>query len=78
MSLMADGSSDKAIAASLGISVRTVRFHVAAARIRLGAAGRSNAVSLALSTGQLDRPDGIRRTKASRRRPRRIDRPDPS
>jgi DNA-binding NarL/FixJ family response regulator len=48
---MADGLSNKEIAASLGISEHTVKFHVAAILGKLGAAGRTEAVMTAVRRG---------------------------
>lgn len=51
LTLMADGLPNKAIAARLGISDQTVKFHVAAICGKLGARNRTGAVRLALAEG---------------------------
>lgn len=56
--LIADGLSGKQIAHSLGISERTVKFHVASVMRKLGADNRAQAVALALQRGLLDVPRG--------------------
>ena len=48
---LADGRSNKAIAAQLGISDQTVKFHVAAITGKLGATNRTEAVRQALRRG---------------------------
>jgi DNA-binding NarL/FixJ family response regulator len=48
---LADGRSNKAIAARLGISDQTVKFHVAAITSKLGATNRTEAVRQALRRG---------------------------
>jgi|SRR5579862_2512708 len=48
---LADGRSNKAIAAELGISDQTVKFHVAAITGKLGATNRTEAVRQALRRG---------------------------
>jgi len=48
LALVADGLSNKGIAARLGISDQTVKFHVAAITAKLGAANRTEAVRIAL------------------------------
>jgi DNA-binding NarL/FixJ family response regulator len=48
---LADGRSNKAIAAQLGISDQTVKFHVAAITGKLGATNRTDAVRQALRRG---------------------------
>jgi two-component system nitrate/nitrite response regulator NarL len=48
---MAEGLSNKAIAARLGISDQTVKFHVAAICGKLGAANRTEAVRRAIRRG---------------------------
>jgi DNA-binding NarL/FixJ family response regulator len=51
LSLLAEGLPNKAIAARLGISDQTVKFHVAAIIAKLGAANRTEAVRLAVRRG---------------------------
>ena len=51
LSLLAEGLPNKAIAARLGISDQTVKFHVAAIIGKLGAANRTEAVRLAVRRG---------------------------
>ena len=51
--LMADGASNRIIAARLGISRHTVKFHVAAILAKLGARSRAEAVAVALRRGVL-------------------------
>jgi DNA-binding NarL/FixJ family response regulator len=51
LELLAEGLSNKAIAARLGISDQTVKFHVAAIAGKLGAANRTDAVRLAIRQG---------------------------
>ena len=48
---LAEGLSNKAIAARLGISDQTVKFHVASICGKLGAANRTDAVRLAVRRG---------------------------
>jgi DNA-binding NarL/FixJ family response regulator len=48
---LAEGFSNKAIAAQLGISVQTVKFHVAAITGKLGVTNRTEAVRQALRRG---------------------------
>jgi len=50
---VADGLSNKQVARRLGISERTVKFHVASILTRLGAETRAQAVKLALEQGLL-------------------------
>ena len=45
--LIADGASNKQIARSLGITERTVKFHVGAICKKLGAANRAHAATIA-------------------------------
>ena len=65
LELLAEGLPNKAIAARLGISDQTVKFHVASLSGKLGAANRTDAVRLAVRRG---RPYGgepwVRRTAA--------------
>ena len=51
LTLLAEGLPNKAIAARLGISDQTVKFHVAAICGKLGAANRTDAVRLAIRGG---------------------------
>src|SRR4051812_34151854 len=51
LALLADGLSNKAIGARLGISDQTVKFHVAAICGKLGAANRTDAVRRAIRRG---------------------------
>lgn len=51
LELLAEGLPNKAIAARLGISDQTVKFHVAAISCKLGAANRTAAVRLAVRRG---------------------------
>ena len=51
LELLAEGLSNKAIAARLGISDQTVKFHVASLSGKLGAANRTDAVRRALRRG---------------------------
>lgn len=51
LELMAEGLSNKAIAARLGISDQTVKYHVAAISGKLGAANRTDAVRRAVRQG---------------------------
>jgi DNA-binding NarL/FixJ family response regulator len=50
---MADGVSNRIIAARLGISRHTVKFHVGSILAKLGAASRTEAVALAVRGGLL-------------------------
>lgn len=51
LELLAEGLSNKAIAARLAISDQTVKFHVAAIAGKLGAANRTDAVRRAVRRG---------------------------
>jgi DNA-binding NarL/FixJ family response regulator len=51
LELLAEGLPNKAIAARLGISDQTVKFHVASISAKLGATNRTEAVRLALRRG---------------------------
>ena len=51
---LADGLSNKAIAARLGISDETVKFHLSAIFGKLGASNRTDAVRLALRRGLVE------------------------
>jgi DNA-binding NarL/FixJ family response regulator len=53
LDLLADGLPNKTIAARLGISDQTAKFHVASICGKLGAANRTEAVRLALRRGLL-------------------------
>ena len=48
---LARGLANKQIAATLGISERTVKFHISAIFTKLGAANRTEAVTLAMQAG---------------------------
>lgn len=50
---LADGMRPSAIAAALGISSHTVRYHLGRARTVLGARSSTHAVALALSRGYI-------------------------
>jgi len=51
LELVADGLSNKAIAAALGVSDETVKFHLGSILGKLGASNRTDAVRLALQRG---------------------------
>ncbi len=51
LTLLADGLSNRAIAERLGITERTVKFHVAEILARLGASNRAQAVAIAKARG---------------------------
>ncbi len=51
LELLADGLSNKAIAAALGVSDETVKFHLGSILGKLGASNRTDAVRLALKRG---------------------------
>ena len=53
LELLAEGLANKAIAARLGISDQTVKFHVASISAKLGATNRTEAVRVALRRGLL-------------------------
>jgi len=51
LSLVRDGASNKEVAESLGIGVRTVESHLSHAMAKLGARSRTQAINLALEAG---------------------------
>ncbi len=53
LALVAQGAANKAIAADLGITERTVKFHVSTIMHKLDAANRTEAVTLARERGEL-------------------------
>lgn len=53
LTMMAEGLGNRAIARSLGISVHTVKFHVAAVLDKLSARSRAEAVAVGLRRGLL-------------------------
>lgn len=53
LEMMAEGLSNKEIAARLGISDNTVKFHLASVYGKLGVSSRAEAVTAALRTGRL-------------------------
>ena len=53
LQLMADGLPNKQIASRLQISIHTVKFHVAATLSKLGAASRTEAVTLGMRQGHI-------------------------
>jgi two-component system, NarL family, nitrate/nitrite response regulator NarL len=53
LSLVASGVSNKGVARTLGVSVNTVKFHLAAAFEKLDAATRAEAVTEAIRRGEL-------------------------
>jgi DNA-binding NarL/FixJ family response regulator len=53
LEVLAEGLSNKAIAAQLGISDQTVKFHVASISAKLAATNRTEAVRIALRRGLL-------------------------
>ena len=53
LTMMAEGLGNRAIARSRGISVHTVKFHVAAVLDKLGARSRAEAVAVGLRRGLL-------------------------
>ena len=54
LSLLAEGASNKSIARRLGISVHTVKFHVASLLDKFEATGRTDAVAHALRLGVIE------------------------
>jgi DNA-binding NarL/FixJ family response regulator len=53
LTMVAEGLGNRAIAKGLGISVHTVKFHVAAVLDKLGARSRAEAVAVGLRRGLL-------------------------
>ena len=53
LALIAEGASNKAIARRLGISVHTVKFHIASLFDKLDADGRTEAVAQAARVGAI-------------------------
>lgn len=51
LALLAEGAPNKMIARRLDISVHTVKFHVAAILVKLGAANRTDAIAIAMRQG---------------------------
>ena len=51
LALLVEGAPNKAIARTLGISVRTAKFHVAALLAKLHARNRAEAVARAVRDG---------------------------
>lgn len=51
LALLAEGAPNKVIARHLDISVHTVKFHVAAILVKLGAANRTDAIATAMRQG---------------------------
>jgi len=51
LGMMADGLGNKIIAARLGISTHTAKFHVASILDKLGAGSRTEAVAIGLRRG---------------------------
>lgn len=51
LALLAEGAPNKVIARRLGISVHTVKFHIAAILVKLGAANRTDAIATAMRQG---------------------------
>jgi DNA-binding NarL/FixJ family response regulator len=52
--LVAQGRANKEVAAALGVTERTVKFHLSAIMSRLGAANRTEAVALAAQHGLIE------------------------
>jgi DNA-binding NarL/FixJ family response regulator len=53
LALLAGGASNKEIALDLGVSISTVKFHVAAIIEKLGARSRVDAVAIAIRSGMV-------------------------
>lgn len=53
LAMMADGHGNKEIAACLGISTHTVKFHISSILGKLGAGSRTEAVSIGMRTGKV-------------------------
>jgi len=53
LAMMADGLGNKEIAARLGISTHTVKFHISSILGKLGAGSRTEAVSIGMRTGRV-------------------------
>ena len=51
LALLAEGASNKEIARALGLSVHTVKFHIATLNEKLGARSRIEAVAIAIRSG---------------------------
>jgi DNA-binding NarL/FixJ family response regulator len=53
LSMMAEGLSNKEISSRLNISTHTVKFHISSVLGKLGAASRTEAVSIGVKTGRV-------------------------